>query len=160
MRSFLSAALVVALVSVSSAQHGTSVSQILNLTVRPFAVLSVTGDPKPLLITMSEGPSETLAVEDASTSFSLTTTATGRRIVVSLSEGMPSGTRLFVRLEGATGVSAGLVDISDATTPITAVSDLHPGMAANQQITYRFEADFAAGPVLPQTRTIVFTVTE
>ncbi len=79
---------------------------------------------------------------------------------MSLNEEMPPGTRLYVRLDGATGVSAGLVDISEATAPVTAVSDLRPGVAVDQQIVYRFEADLEAGPVSPQTRTIVFTVTE
>ncbi len=142
------------------AQHGTSATQTLALVVKPIAVFSVTGDPQPMVITTTGAGTEIMTAEDRSTRFTMTTNTTGRRIAVSLNAPMPVGTKLMIRLADGTGTSNGMVDLSNALTPVTAVSDLQPGLAADQEIAYTFLAEATAGPVPPQSRTITFTVTE
>ena len=160
MRSISTAFLILTAVLCASAQHGTSVTQTLALEVRPVAVFAVTGDPQPLVITTTAAGSEFMSAEDRSTRFTMTTNTTGRRIAVSLDAPMPAGTRLLVRLSNGTGTSAGIVDISTALTPVTAVADLQPGLSTDQEIAYTFLADATAEPVAPQSRTITFTMTE
>lgn len=142
------------------AQHSSSASQSLTLVVKPIAVFAVTGDPQPMVITTTEAGVETMSAEDRSTRFTMATNTTGRRIAVSLNAPMPEGTKLLVRLGDATGTSIGTVDLSNALTPVTAVSGLLPGLAEDQEIAYTFLAEASAGPVPPQSRTIVFTVTD
>ncbi len=160
MRSSSIAILVLGASLTGYAQHGTSATQTLALVVKPIAVFAVTGDPQPMVITTTGAGIETMSAEDRSTRFTMTTNTTGRRIAVSLNAPMPAGTKLLVRLGDGTGTSNGTVDLSNALTPVTAVSGLLPGLALDQEIAYTFLADATAGPVPAQSRTIIFTMTE
>jgi hypothetical protein len=142
------------------AQHGTSATQTLNLSVKPIAVFAVTGDPQPLIITDANAGGGILSVEDHSTRFTVTTNSTGQKIALSIDAPMPAGTQLLLRLGHGTGVSNGSVDVSSALTPVNAVTGLQPGLSTDQEIVYTFLADASAGPVPPQSRTITFTVTD
>lgn len=142
------------------AQTGATATQTLSFVVNPIAVFAVTGDPQPMVLTTTGAGMESMSAEDKSTRFTMTTNTTGRRIAVSLNVPMPEGTKLLVRLGDATGTSNGIVDLSNALTPVTAVSGLLPGLAADQEIAYTFVAEATAGPIPPQSRTITFTVTD
>lgn len=142
------------------AQHGTSATQTLNLTVKPIAVFTVSGDPQPLIITAADAGGGLLSAEDHATRFTMMTNSTGQKIVVSINAPMPSGTKLFLRLGRGTGVSIGSVDVSSALTPVDAVTGLQPGLSTDQEIVYTFLAETSVGPVPPQSRLLTFTVTD
>ncbi len=142
------------------AQDFATATQTLILEVRSVASISVTGDPSPLRITTGEAGSATLSVSDASTSYNITSNRPNMKLSVSVDEPVPPGTRLFVEMEGATGVSAGRVEISDATAPVDAVTGIDKGTVTGQTISYVLEADAARGPLAAESRTIILTLTD
>ncbi|MEK6650010.1 MAG: hypothetical protein AABY75_03480 [Bacteroidota bacterium] len=160
MRPRLTALFLLAGVVCAHAQHGTSATQTLNLTVKPIAVFAVSGNPQPLIITAADAGGGIQSAEDHTTRFTMTTNSTGQKIVVSINAPMPAGTHLMLQLGHGTGISSGAVDLSSALTPVDAVTGLRPGLSTDQEIMYTFLANASAGPVAPQSRTITYTVTD
>lgn len=135
-------------------------TQTLTLEVKPISKISVSGNPNSLLITDFTAGTNTATVSDNSTWYDITTNLNGMKIVASISDPMPDGTRLMLKLGSSKGSSAGTVDISDARTPLDVVQAIERGMEASQTISYVFAADATAGEIVPQSRTITLTLTE
>ncbi len=147
--------------AIVSAQTSATATQTLTLEVRRIASLSVSGDPQPLTITDATAGDVLLQqVEDHSTTYSMTTNASNMKVAVSLDAPMPEGTRLFVELAAASGVSNGRVDISQAVSPVDAITGIGTGSVTDQQIVYVFEADAEREVLEPQTRTVILTLTD
>ena len=161
MNRFLSIACAVLLCTQAFSQTTATATQTVTLEVRRIASLSVSGDPQPLTITTATAGEIALEqVEDRSTSYNVTTNSSNMKLAVSLDEPMPSGTRLFVELAAASGVSTGKVDISQATAPLDAVTGIGTGSVSGQQIVYTFQADADRSSFDPQTRTVILTLTD
>ncbi len=158
-RSALVAAFVVS-VSHLSAQGFASATQVVTLEVRSITSLSVSGDPAPLTISTFEPGTSVSSVVDNSTRYSVTSNKSSVRLSLSLDRPMPDGARLFARLESVSGTSNGVVELSDASSPVVAVSGIQKGRDSGQSIAYTFEADARSGPIPSQTRTITLTVTD
>ncbi len=142
-------------------QDGSSVQQNVTMEVRPITSIQVTGNPAPM--TVVDPPTETgefALAFDNSTAYSMVTNLDNMKIFASISAPMPAGTRLMIDLSSSKGRSAGRIDISNATTPVTAVNSVHKGSEKNQTIGYIFGANASAGDIDNGSRTITLTVTE
>ncbi len=82
------------------------------------------------------------------------------KIVASINDPMPKGTKLMINLKSSKWNSAGVVDISDAVAPVTAVSGVTRGIDRNQTIDYTFAANASAGEIENETRIVTLTVTD
>jgi hypothetical protein len=136
-----------------------STSQTLLLEVKPVSSLVVAGSPLPLLIQDAVAGVGTASITDRSTMYSLTTNVDNMKIVASINEKMPAGTSLQVMLSSRNANSMGLVDVSNALTPVDVVTGIGKGFSANEAITYTFSASAETGEIPDQARTITLTLT-
>lgn len=143
----------------AAAQDHSSVSQIVTVEVKPIIKIAVTGSPRPLVISDVTRGARTLSVSDNSTRYSMVTNLDDMKIVASISDPMPEGTRLFISLESTTGNTNGSVDLSQAQTPVNLVTGISRGCDLDQTITYTFTADQSVFSVDRQSRSITLTLT-
>ena len=144
--------------AVAVAQEGASVTQHVTIEVRPVTQISVSGDPNPLVITDALPGGDLVPVVDNHTTYSVTTNLDDMKIVASIDEHMPSGTRLMVSLSSSRALSAGVVDLSEALSPVTVVSGLSRVTEKNQQISYVFAANADAPEMESATRIVTLTI--
>lgn len=142
------------------AQAGSSsVTQTVTIEVKPITRLSVTGSPNPLIITDAVPGSNLLSVSDENTRYSLTTNSDNMKIVASLDDKMPAGTKLMVKLLSSKAASMGLIDLSGALSPVDVVTGLSRASDANQSISYTFAANPDVYEIPTQTRVVTLTLT-
>ncbi len=157
--STIASILLVVSISVRAQDAGSTAAQSLTLEVKPVARLVVNGDPGLLLINDAVPGSSLTTVSDYSTRYDLVTNVDQMKIVASIDDPMPSGTRLLVRLSTAKAVSTGDVDLSGAVSPVDVVTAIGRGSERDQQITYTFAADAEVGQIPTQSRTVTLTLT-
>lgn len=142
------------------AQNGERAVQVVTMEVKPITKISVSGNPAALVVNDALAGTELLSVRDENTQYSITTNTENMKIVASINQQMPPGTKLMVSLESRKGISVGVVDISNALSPVDVIRSISKGSDANQRITYIFAADASAGEIQQQTRTITLTLTD
>jgi hypothetical protein len=143
------------------AQTGERAVQAVTLEVKPITKISVSGNPVALVVNDAlAGTEELLTVKDENTVYSITTNLENMKIVASINQQMPPGTKLMVSLASSKGTSVGVVDISNALSPVDVIRSIQKGSDVNQRITYIFAADARAGEIPQQTRTITLTLTD
>ena len=140
------------------AQPLNTARQALTIGVMPFVHLRVSGNPEPLIINDVRGGSA--MVSDDKTSYSMATNVDHMKIVASLREPMPNGARMLISMKSSKGVSRGLVDISNALSPVDVVTGIRKGVERDQAITYALTASTAAGEIESGSRVVVLTLTE
>jgi hypothetical protein len=150
--------LIAALLPVLMYGQGSAV-QSVSLQVQPVTKLGVSGNPGSLVISDAVAGVTEMSVQDNSSAYNLTTNLDNMKIVASIDNPMPAGTRLMMNLASSNGISAGLVDVSNATLPVNVVTGIGRGAQASQTIAYVFSADAEAGGIPSQTRTITLTLT-
>jgi len=144
----------------ATAQTRTIATQTLQLQVQSIAALALSGDPAPLLITTGAAGGNALSpAREHSTSYRLTTNTADMKLSVAIDRPVPSGTRLFIELGPGSGVSAGKIDISQALSPLDAVTSIKKGWVQDQPITYTFEADADRESFAPENRSVILTLT-
>jgi hypothetical protein len=136
-----------------------SVTQTLTIEVKPITSLSVTGNPSPLIINGAVPGSGLLAVSDENTKYSLTTNLDNMKIVASINNRMPAGTKLMVKLSSSKAASMGLIDLSGALSPVDVVTGLRKASDVNQSISYTFAANPDVYEIPNQTRVVTLTLT-
>lgn len=152
--------LVIASTGTIWAQAGSSsVTQTLTIEVKPITRLSVTGNPSPLMINDAVPGSDLLSVSDDNTKYNLTTNLDNMKIVASINNRMPAGTKLMVRLYSSKATSTGSVDLSGALSPVDVVTGLSKASDMNQTISYTFAANSDVYEVPSQTRVVTLTLT-
>lgn len=144
---------------VALAQTGSSVVQTLNIEVKPITKLAVSGNPGALYITDASAGSDVLSVSDNNSNYSMMTNLDNMKIVASIDNPMPEGTRLMMKLESSKGSSSGLVDVSNAMSPVEVVTALGKGSDLNQSITYTFAANASVGQINVDSRVVTLTLT-
>ena len=138
------------------AQGYTNVAtQNVMIEVKPIAKISVDGSPKPLIISENFSGS----VSDDNTKYSLVTNVDNMKIVASIDNPMPAGTKLMVKLSSSKAASAGPVDLSNAMTPLDVVRGIGRGSDVDQSISYTFAANQDIDEVAQQSRTVTLTLT-
>jgi len=144
---------------VALAQTGSSVVQTLNIEVKPITKIAVSGNPGALYITDASAGSDVLSVSDNNSNYSMMTNLDNMKIVASINNPMPEGTRLMMKLESSKGSSSGLVDVSNAMSPVEVVTALGKGSDLNQSITYTFAANASIGQINVDSRVVTLTLT-
>lgn len=132
---------------------GNTAQQTVSFSIGAIDELAVTGNPGPLSIDATYTPAT-----DATTSYSITTNGTGRKITGQINSNMPANTTLEASLAApsAGGSSAGYLALS--TNAVDLVTGIPPCAESGRTITYRFSATVAAGS-LSGTRTVTLTLT-
>ncbi len=136
-----------------------SVTQSLTIEVKPITRLSVTGNPSPLIISDTVPGSDLSSVNDENTKYSVTTNLDNMKIVASINDRMPPGTKLMLKLSSSKAASAGLVDVSGAVSPVDVVTGLSRASEMNQSISYTFAANSDVIEIPTQTRVVTLTLT-
>lgn len=140
-------------------ERGNTARQSLSLEVKPIAKISVAGTPSPLVIDDAIAGSSQLSITDNNCKYSLVTNIDNMKIVASINNQMPSGTKLLIKLTSSKATSVGNVDISNATVPVDVVTGIRKGSDADQLISYTFAADAETENIPSQSRTITLTLT-
>ncbi len=138
---------------------GSSVTQSVTIEVKPITKISVTGNPGSLIINDAAAGANLTAVSDNNTKYSLTTNLESMKIVASINEPMPLGTKLTVMLSSSKAASRGTVDLSAATAPIDVVTGIGKCSDVDQAISYTFAANPEVGDVPLQSRVVTLTLT-
>lgn len=139
---------------------GSSVTQSVTIEVKPITKIDISGNPNSLLITDAVPGSDLAPVTDENTKYSITTNLDNMKIVASISDNMPEGTTLKLKLSSTKATSVGYVDLSNALTSVDVVTGITRASDSNQLISYTFAADVSVGEVPTQTRTITLTLTD
>jgi len=138
---------------------GNTATQTVTFEVQAINEISVSGNPGNLVVSTATAGSEPDAATDNSTSYSITTNQSSKKITGAIDLAMPANTTLQINLTAPTGgSSAGNVTIT------TTAADLVTGIATVAEsgltITYTFSATVDAGVVASDSRTITLTLTD
>jgi hypothetical protein len=148
-------AMVITNVSLMAQGYGNTATQSVILEVKPIAKIFVAGNPNPLIISDEFSGS----VSDDNTKYNIVTNVDNMKIVASINNPMPAGTKLMVKLSSSKATSAGLVDLSNALTPLDVVRGIGRGSDVDQSISYTFAANDNVDNLAIQSRMITLTLT-
>ncbi len=142
-----------------NAYSADNVAQTVTYEVQAINEITVSGNPGALVISTATAGSQPTAATDATTSYSVTTNGTNKKITGSIDTAMPANTSLLVTLTAPTGgSSAGQVTLS--TTAQDLVTGISTLAESGLTISYEFTADAAAGVVASSTKTVTLTVAD
>ena len=150
--------LLVLTTGIAAAQAVTT--QSLTLEVKAVSKISVSGSPNALIITDALPGSNLTSVQDDNTNYSITSNLDNMKIVASINSQMPAGTNLMIRLNSAKGTSRGLIDLSNALTPVDVVTGIVKGTDNNQGISYVFAANADIASIPLDSRVVTLTLTD
>lgn len=158
LRNFL-VAFILALTVISNSFAQSTATQTLTLEVKPITKIAVSGNPNPMVISDATPGSDLASVRDDNTRYSVTTNLDNMKIVASINDPMPAGTRLMITLESLRGTSRGTVDLSSAVSPVDVVTGIGKGSEVSQPISYVFAANADVPEFAGKSRVITLTVT-
>ncbi len=145
--------------SLNFAYAATSATQTVTYEVQAIDEISVSGNPSAMIISSATAGSQPTAVTNATTSYSITTNGTTKKITGKINTAMPANTSLKVTLAAPTGgTSAGQVTLT--TTDQNLVTGIGTLAESGKTITYEFSATISAGVVSSATKTVTLTVTD
>jgi hypothetical protein len=150
---------VIASGNVLAQSDGSSATQSVTIEVKPITKISVTGNPNPLTITDAVAGSDLSSVSDANTKYSLTTNLDNMKIVASINDKMPTGTKLMITMSSSKASSAGTIDLSGAISPVDVVTGISKCSEVGQSINYTFAANADVSEVTTQSRVVTLTLT-
>jgi hypothetical protein len=139
--------------------RGNSATQMVMLEVKAIAKISVAGSPTPLIINDAFSRSNPVSVSDENTKYSFVTNVDNMKIVASINNRMPAGTKLMIKLASSKAASVGMVDLSSALTPVDVVTGIRKGSDVDQSIRYTFAANSDVEDIPSQSRMITLTLT-
>jgi hypothetical protein len=134
-------------------------TQTVTFAVTAINELSVSGSPGALTVSTATAGQAPDVVTDSTTSYSITTNETDRKITGAINTAMPSGVTLRVALQApaGSGTSAGPVVLTTtAQELVTGISTLNE---TGRAITYSLQATSAAGVVSSASKTVTLTIT-
>ena len=139
--------------------YSNTATQSVTLEVKPISKISVAGNPSPLIIRDDARGSDPTSINDENTKYSLTTNMDNMKIVASINDQMPSGTKLMIRLASSKAASVGMVDLSNAMTPVNVVTGISKVSEQDQTISYTFAANADVNDIPKTSRTVTLTLT-
>jgi hypothetical protein len=145
--------------SLAAQSDGSSATQSVTIEVKPITKISVTGNPNPLIISDAVPGSDLTSISDDNTRYSLTTNLDNMKIVASISDRMPAGTKLMIKLSSSKASSVGQIDLSGAMTPVDVVTGISKCSDVNQSIGYTFAANADVTEISTQSRVVTLTLT-
>lgn len=134
-------------------------TQTITLEVKPITKISVTGNLNPLIIKDDVRGSDLTSISDENTKYSLTTNIDNMKIVASINDRMPQGTKLMIKLASSKAASNGVVDLSNAMTPVNVVTGINRGREQDQTISYTFAANADVTEIPATSRMVTLTLT-
>jgi|GEM_PF-845891 len=140
-------------------QAQSSAQQVLTFEVKPITSIKVSASPQPMIVDRNELGSGTVSLQDDNTRYSILTNQHNTKIVASIDDPMPEGTRLLLAAGSSIGTSNGTVDLSDATAPVEMVSGIKRGIDRNQYLSYVLVADASVQRLDRQSRLVTLTIT-
>jgi hypothetical protein len=141
---------------------GDKAIQTVSFVVGAINDISVSGDPGTMFVSAAIAGSEPEEVSDASTTYSITSTAStdNKKITASINTPMPNGVTLKINLDAPRGAtSSGDVDISNATNSVDVVTAIDSIAESGKTITYKLGATVAAG-VVSDNKTVTLTIAD
>lgn len=162
MRIMLTAVLIAGFVLATSAAvfAGSTAAQTFNVQVSAINEISVSASPGTMNVTAASAGVDPTPVTDATTTYSITTNETNKKITGQITAGgaMPAGTWLSVTLQAPPGAtSAGEVDLL-AASAVDLVTGITKCLGPTKTITYELGATAAAGTLTSTSKTITFTI--
>lgn len=139
----------------------TTCNQTVSCEIATIQVISVSASPAALIVDSATPGFEPDSATDATTAYSITVNKDSK-ITAEIDTAMSTDITLTINLASTGGISAGDVDISNATTtPLDVVTTIPAGSKASAQtITYTLSALASAG-VMPQAdKTVTLTITD
>lgn len=142
-----------------SQSYSNTATQSITLEVKPISRISVAGNISPLIINDEVRGTDVSSISDENTNYSLTTNVENMKIVASINNRMPVGTKLMIKLASSKATSGGMVDLSDATAPVNVVTGISKISEKDQTISYTFAANADVNEIPTTSRTITLTLT-
>jgi hypothetical protein len=140
--------------SAHGAQVGTSA---VTFTFQAIDEIAVTGSPT-LVINSAIAGQQPQPVINTSSTYSISTNGTNKRITAGINKQMPANTTLEIQLAApGSGTSTGYKTLSTIATDV--VNGISHIASSNRMITYRFSATTAAG-VLTDSCTVTLTLSD
>jgi len=138
---------------------GASATQDITYEVTAINEISVSGDPGNLTVSTATAGSQPDAVTDSSTTYSITTNETGKKITAAIDTAMPANVTLSLTATApSVGTSAGKQPLSDSAadvvTGITQVAESGIGLS------YELDATVTAGVVESASKTVTLTIAD
>ena len=146
-------------VNLHAQNSGNKATQSLTLEVKPITRICVAGSPSPFIINDAIPVADFTSISDENTKYSLVTNIDNMKIVASINDKMPAGTKLTIKLSSSKATSAGVVDLSDALTPVNVVTGISKGSDSDQSISYTFAANADVSELPATSRIITLTLT-
>ncbi len=157
------AAFAISLVLIESASAQANATQNLTLAVNTVYKIATSGNPGALTISTGTAGTDALtSVSDNSTTYSITQNfANTVKITANLDAALSSGYTLSINLASSKGTSAGVVDISNATSgsALNVVTAINRGADGGQAIGYTFAALASAGTLSSTAKIVTLTLT-
>jgi hypothetical protein len=153
------AAIVISIGLSSPAFAADNSAQTITYEVQSINEIAVSGNPGALVVNTAVAGSQPTAATDATTTYSITTNSSFKKITGMLSAAMPANTALRLTLTAPTGASsAGQVTLTaSAQDLVTGISTLAEGGLG---ISYEFSATLSAGIISSAQRTVTLTVVD
>lgn len=139
----------------------TTCDQTVSCEVATIQVISVSTSPAALIVNSATPGFEPDSATDATTTYSITVNETSK-ITAEIDTAMSTDITLTINLASTGGISAGDVDISNATTtPVDVVTAIAAGSKDSAQtITYTLSALASAGVIPQADKTVTLTITD
>ncbi len=135
--------------------------QTVSCEVATIQVISVSASPAALIVDSATPGFEPDSATDATTTYSITVNKASK-ITAKINTAMSTDITLTINLASTGGISAGDVDISNATTtPVDVVTAIAAGSKDSAQtITYTLSALASAGVIPQADKTVTLTITD
>ncbi|MBN2184779.1 MAG: hypothetical protein JW746_05580 [Candidatus Krumholzibacteriota bacterium] len=122
--------------------------------------ISVSGDPRTLVINTASAGLEPECTAEATTTYSVATTPAQMRITGSLNSNMPANVTLHIMLQApAGGDSSGMVQLTAVAKDLVTNMSHHTNQGG-LAITYQLSATVQAGVISSSSRTVTFTLAD
>lgn len=152
-----SAAVMLAFALTVQAASSQTATATTTFEVQAVDVIGVSGNPPKLTIVAPAPGAAPAPATDNTTTWSVTTNGSARKVTGVIDQAMPSGVTLEVALAAPTGAtSAGNVTLTNlAADLVTGITQLDENLLG---VTYTLSATLAAGAVAESTRTVTYTI--
>ncbi len=135
-----------------------SAVQIINVPVAPITAFTISGNPAAMKINSAIPGMQPTDEVNATTTYSISTNESNKKITGMLNSNMPADTYLKIRLAAPSGaVSSG--DVILSSKPADLVTGISKVAESGKTITYTFSSTVAAGIISSGMRTVILTVT-
>ncbi len=135
-----------------------SAVQIINVPVAPITTFTVSGNPAAMKINSAIPGIQPTDEVNATTTYSISTNESNKKITGMLNSNMPANTYLKIRL-AAPGGAVSLGEVVLSSKPADLVTGISKVAESGKTITYTFSSTVAAGIVSSGMRTVILTVT-